>query len=87
MSLQYCLPQGLWRIHFRAFPKILCSPSPLCGPSACFWVQARRPLRPESSGSNVYLPSTPESKKESPKLNFPFKATVFKGGERGYPRF
>ena len=86
MSFRYRLPQGLWRIHFRIVKKKLCSPSPLCGPSAFFWVQARRPLRPESSDSNVYPPSTPESK-ESPKLNFPFKATVFKGGERGYPRF
>ena len=31
-------------------------------------------------------PATPESQKGSPKVNFPFKAVVFKSGERGHPR-
>jgi len=31
--------------------------------------------------------TTPESKKGSPKVNFPFKAMLFKSGERAYARF
>ena len=40
-----------------------------------------------SSGSRRCAPSTPESSKGSPKVNFPLKAVVFNGGERVRTRF
>jgi len=42
---------------------------------------------PVDDGFTFTGTATPESKKGSPKVSFPFKAVVFKSGERGYLRF